>query len=264
VADSWLSRLAASKPVLRASDLYVGRAFSLVKEGAAVLGADLAVISAGLGLVVGDEEIPSYDLTFSRGGIRRSVRGDFDQAAWWRAISGGRYASKFSEVTAGRPVVLVCLSASYACCVVECLRGLATEDRLRIFGAGLSNVLPTALSPFLLPYDARLDSVFKRGTQTDFAQRAMLHYVLRIVPKARQSLADEREAVLESLEGAPHPSRPPKRQQLDDDGIRELIRRLIPIVGEKHSKMLRYVRDKEQVACEQSRFARLFTEVVSK
>jgi hypothetical protein len=262
VVAAWLVRLSKAVPIAPAAELYCGRAFSLAKRSAAEADADLAIVSAGLGLVLASDPIPSYDLTFSRGGMRKTIYGAFDARNWWRAVSGGPYSADLRDLARGRSAVLICLSSSYSAYVEDVLEEIASETRLRIFGAGLVGVLSQRLQPFVLPYDSRLGIKFCAGTQTDFAQRALFHYVKEVEPR-KLSLADERNAILETLAGTPVPSRGPKRKQLDDDGIRQVIRRLIPIIGKKRSPMLRYLRDKEDLACEQGRFARLFNEVIA-
>ena len=113
-----------------------------------------------------------------------------------------------------------------------------------------------------MPYDDRLAEVSSGGTKSDFAQRALNHYVREILPKTPRQLAEERDAVCSALAGVTRPSAVPTRTKADDEQLRLLITKLISIVGPKKSIMLRYLRDKEGVACEQSRFAKLFAEVV--
>ena len=258
----WLAMVAKALPAAIASDLYSGRAFALAKRSAASAKADLAIISAGLGLVLSTERIPSYDLTLSRGGIRSTVSDNFDEKSWWQAISASPYSVNLNELAQGRTSVLVCLSASYSAFLEDDLEGIARISSLRIFGAGLAAVLRPNLRQFVLPYDSRLDFNFCNGTQMDFAQRSLLHYITKIKPLKLPCLSRERSAVLAAFEGSPMRSIAPKRLQLDDDDIRDKIVRLIPIVGKKRSSLLHYLRHNEHIACEQNRFARIFNEIL--
>jgi hypothetical protein len=261
LSGAWLSLLEQAQPDRPAMDLYVGSAFVRAKKAASLVGADLAVISAGLGLVMGNTVIPSYNLTLSRGGVSTQVSGDFDSALWWDAISRGPYATDFVHALRHRPLVLVCLSRAYAPLVVTALRTVPRE-RLRIFGLGLEGVLPADLAECVLPYDTRLGVTVLRGTLADFAQRALFHYVSEIRSKP-DSLEDDRSAVIAAFDNVVKPAPLPKRMSIDDASLREVIAELLPTVGHRRSAMLRYLRDAKGTACEQGRFARLFMEVVN-
>ena len=260
-SGAWLSLLAKAKPDLAAADLYAGAAFGRAKKAASLLGADLAVISAGLGLVMGETFVPSYDLTLSRGHLRTRISGAFDPLAWWHAVSTGPYASNLVDALRDRPLVLICLSRAYAPLVTAALQTVPTE-RLRIFGLGLEPSLPADLSACVLPYDARLGVSVSRGTLADFAQRALLHYVSAI-HSVSTSLEYDKRAVNAAFDQVKRPSATEKRQPADDASIRNIITDLVPTFGKRRSAMLRYLRDVKGVACEQSRFGRLFKDVVS-
>jgi hypothetical protein len=257
---AWLRAIRKVNPESCAEDLYSGRAFGLAKQAARILGADFAIASAGLGMVMSSTKVPSYNLTISRGGLTDKLTSSFDPVKWWRTISKGPYAIDFDAVLRNRPLVLVCLSRAYAPLFQEALESVPT-DRLRIFGAGLGYVLPTSLRPCVLPYDLRLDAGTP-GTRGDFAQRALLHYVRVIHGVHTMSIDDERAAVLAELAKAPKPKPLPKRPRADDDAIRAVIARLLPSIGPRRSAMLRHLRDVEGLACEQGRFYSLFADVV--
>jgi hypothetical protein len=260
VSAAWLRALRKAAPERSASDLYAGRAFATARRAAEFLGADLIVASAGLGIVRGDTVIPSYDLTLARGGIRSRVTGAFDLAAWWIVVSHGPYATELASQLRGRPLILVCLSRAYAPLIVSTLKS-ACPNTLRIFGAGLEAVLPLTLKTCLLPYDDRL-AALTPGTRADFAQRALLHYVTSIYGESTMSLDQDKTAVRAALAKLPKPPRGPKRPSVDDATVRAVIKRLLPTIGRRRSVMLRHLRTVEGIACEQSRFNRLFSEVV--
>jgi hypothetical protein len=134
-------------------------------------------------------------------------------------------------------------------------------DRLRIFGTSLERVLPAKLAACILPYDQRLEVATSAGTRSDFAQRALLHYVTDIWKAHPTRLDDDLIAVRAAFATTPYPRAIPKRAAAEDDAIRSIIIRLLPSIGRRRSPMLRHLRDVEGVACEQSRFARLFAEV---
>ncbi len=260
LCDAWLRAVKNGTPERRAGDLYAGRAFSLAKQAADTLGADFAIASAGLGMVMAGTLIPSYDLTISRNGLRDSLLGGFDPVKWWQRISKGPYATDCRAALRDRPLVLACLSRAYAALVGHALE-YVPPDRLRLFGAGLDLVLPTSLRACVLPYDQRLDTAMP-GTRGDFAQRALLHYVKVIYGANTMPLDKEKQAVLASLADTSKPKAIPKRPRADDATIRALIVRLLPTIGPKRSVMLRHLRDIEGLACEQGRFYSLFEDVV--
>ncbi|HTD35462.1 MAG TPA: hypothetical protein VK665_17470 [Candidatus Elarobacter sp.] len=221
------------------------------------------IVSAGLGCVRATTAIPGYDLTLTRDGVRAHVEGAFDAAAWWRCVERGPYSARLADELHGRPLVLACLSRAYAPLVAPELAAIP-PDRLRIFGRALDGVLPPAVAACVLPYDDRLETAGPPGTRSDFAQRALMHYAEKIAPSSDGSLALDRAAVTAALASQPQPRSIPARTRADDEAIRELIARLLPVVGKGSSAMLRHLRDREGFACEQGRFARLYRDVAER
>ena len=77
----------------------------------------------------------------------------------------------------------------------------------------LADLLPRDLRPQILPYDGRLEEVFP-GIQVDFAQRAMLHFVREVLPRAPGGAVSEHATRVEQILQAARPSPEPK----DDPG----------------------------------------------
>jgi hypothetical protein len=262
---AWLVRLTTLTACCPAAALYAGRGFHLARRAAETAGAPLYIISAGLGLVVGDRPVPAYGVTVSGRGpdaIALRAVGRFDPVSWWRAVSRGPFATPLTDMlgatssTSGP--VLVALTHPYARMVASVLEELPDDKlaHLRIIGLKLDNVLPGRLQRAVLPYDERFDSMMP-GTRSDFPQRALLHFVtkgLAAYPSADANY--HRDWVRSTL--APHdaPSRP-NRARVSDEGITDLIERHLPTtrcVG----RLLRTLRDEEGIACEQARFTRLY------
>jgi hypothetical protein len=112
----------------------------------------------------------------------------------------------------------------------------------------------------VLPYDERLESIIGHaGTRSDFPQRALKHFVsalaAHLLPIGEASLA-----VSAALGDVQHKAIP-KRKRLNDVEIRELIRQAWDNFGGNSTKILRHLRDKELVACEQGRFSKLRRQV---
>jgi hypothetical protein len=266
VSQGWRAQLVGAPARSAARDLYTGRGFGLAKLAAELANSPLFIVSAGLGLVMGDTIAPAYGLTISRGhedSISSKVVGGFDATAWFADLLTGPYSSRWSHVTDNRGGrVLIAVTRPYAELVAESLSALAPEalGRLRIFGAGLSDALPACLSPFLLPYDDRLDTLFP-GTKSDFAQRAMLHFVQYIADQPADCVIDC-NAVTAALNGVEAPARPSRAQRTDDEILTLIAERLGP--GASASRLLRTLRDRDGIACEQNRFAKLFRAAVAR
>lgn len=87
VANSWRNRLKSARTVAPAVDVYCGRSFREAFLAAQAGRSDFWIISAGLGLIRGNETIPSYSLSLVRRSTEfigaRVVDESFDAARWW-------------------------------------------------------------------------------------------------------------------------------------------------------------------------------------
>jgi hypothetical protein len=264
VAEAWTRLLRATPPTHQARDLYKGRAFSLAASGAHQLGSDFAIISAGLGLVRADTKIPSYDITARAGGpasVRDRIVGEFSLPDWWDVIKCGPFSADLRRDFSGKRLLL-CLSRSYLEMIQNDLRNIIGDGGdLRIFGLSLDRAVPGELRPFIMPYDARLAGFWKKGTKSDFAQRALSHYIEVIVSKGLP-LEAEKLLIQRLLDTAPAPESLPRRQRLSDLELKAVIVELLPTVGRSRTRLLAVVRKERGLACEQSRFSRLCDEVL--
>ena len=66
VANESAVRVKESIPTNAARDVYAGRSFVELKAAQSLVSADLVIISAGLGIVRGQQKIPNYGITVSR------------------------------------------------------------------------------------------------------------------------------------------------------------------------------------------------------
>lgn len=259
LAAEWLRLLREAPTAGPAAEVYGGRGFRLARAAADAAAADLAIVSAGLGWVSSSTHIPAYDLTTTRGGLGAKTDSNFDPISWWSHVVAGPFSSPPSRDLAGRSRVLVCISRAYAPFMNAALASFPAR-RLRIFGAGINDLLLPALRSSVMPYDDRLASIGFSGTRSDFAQRALTHFLLHL-PQGR-SVDEDRSAVSAALEGAQLPAAWPKRRAADDEEVLEFIRGMLPMLGPRRTVMLRQLRNVHGVACEQGRFARLFAEAV--
>ncbi|MDC9824829.1 hypothetical protein PRN20_13925 [Devosia sp. ZB163] len=213
-------------------------------------------------MVAADHRVPVYGLTVSPGhaeSVGARVQGDFDAALWFSALLKGPHSVQWSDTFArGRGRVLIALTRPYADMIGSSLRDLDPSflARLRIFGASLSALLPTEVHCALMPYDARLDAITP-GTRADFSQRALYHFVRAVAPSVgSQNSEADAEAVRHALVAVTAPQRAQRVRQTDEEIIR-LIREHLRFQSGIGS-VLRRLRDQDGVACEQSRFKRLY------
>src|SRR5690242_12586265 len=106
VAGEWRKRLSTASAVGVATDVYCGRSFQEAVSAARAGSADFRIISGGLGLVRGDEPIPTYSLSLvrrSREFVGSRVLGSpFSAPRWWREIQKTNDAPLATLIRANR------------------------------------------------------------------------------------------------------------------------------------------------------------------
>ena len=262
VQTAWIEKIRTLPANTAASALYAGRGFGLATQAAKIAKGKLYILSAGLGLVADDQQVPVYGLTVSGGhaeSVSTRVTGEFDAAAWFSGLLSGPHSDQWDDaVGQGSGRILVALTRPYAAMVGQSLNALEPQAlaRLRIFGASLAPALPASLHPALAPYDDRLD-VLLPGTRADFSQRALLHFVRSVAVKHDAQNRDADYAAVEAaLGGVVAPDRPRRPRRTDDEILHLILAHLRSQSG--IARILRALRDEEGVACEQSRFGRLY------
>jgi hypothetical protein len=257
----WIENVSQLTVTGPAVELYAGRGFGLARQAADDAKARLYIVSAGLGIVPFDRNVPAYGLTVSAGhnqSISRKIVGEFDPRAWFESLLNGSLSVSWQQL-AGRKSgrVLVALSRPYAKMVGDSLSTLppGVRGRLRIFGASLQSALPKSLHPNIAPYDERLNVILP-GTRSEFAQRALLHFVRSIATKPSSGLDDDFAAVRSALKRLKMPQHV-HRPRLTDKEILVIIRKRLRI-RTGVVQMLTALRHEEGIACERSRFSRLY------
>lgn len=226
------------------------------------MGAPLYIISAGLGLVPAQRVVPAYGLTVGARGpdvISSRVRGSFDVGAWWAAVERGPCSVPLSSIFDRAGLVLGALTQPYAKMLAPCLDSLSDEQlaRVRLFGAGLSTILPLRLQSALMPYDVRLQALLP-GTQADFPHRALSHFAASVVHALPAGGPGEHhQAVLAALSEVGMPRRL-KRPRLSDAEMLKVITAKLGHGPTGIQRTLRALRDEDKIACEQARFSRLY------
>ena len=262
LATGWSSLTREARDRAEARDLYMGRAFRDARLAADLAQANLYVVSAGFGLVEASERLPNYNLTVSEGA--GSIRSHLDAcgataSSWWRELNEERGSPSPLAALATRPDVrklLIAMPSSYLRMVAEDLRSVPEHaaDRLWILTSRAGVVcLPSHLQARVLPYDERLEHVQGHaGTATDFPQRALRHLVE--VLRGHRLSFDEAKLVVQAALGNPGKIEAPSRARATDAQIQELLRAQWTAQKGSSTKLLRFLRDEAQVACEQGRF----------
>lgn len=271
---AWQLRLSDLPTSFAAGNLYRGRGFGTAGRAAVRAQADFLIASAGLGLVRANRDVPAYGLTVTGVGgpdaVRSRIVGCFNPASWWRALQNGPYAIALSDVFLSDGLVLVALSHTYADLLSEDLASLnvACLTRLRITGAGLERHLPERVrKAALLPYDDRLDRLLP-GVRGEFCQRALSHFVDLLTNDGvgNSSAADIKahRILVDDALGPAQAGTSPRRSRVTDEVIVQRISAHLSTSasGPSAARMLRALRDEDGIACEASRFVRLFRRAI--
>lgn len=269
VVDEWHRAVSLSSgDPYPACDVYRGRAFSEAKRAAEIVGGELWIVSAGLGLLRANELIPIYDLSVTGGGendVREKILGTFIDEDWWSNINREFWGEDkpISKMVIRAParIYVFALSSKYYRLVEDDLLSIPPMDRkrLRFVGLGMEKVVDKALLPYLLPYDSRFDGPDSpiRGTRSDFAQRAARHFVQELVARGVNGLEEQKKTISRLMEKW-HAPMQPGRESMTDEKILAYIRKKAkeaPKCG--NSRMLRALRD-SGFRCEQNRFKGLY------
>lgn len=260
LAEAWRGLVGRALPEGPVQSLYQGRSIADAVAAAAYLESSWYVVSAGLGLVRSDQPVPAYECTVaarSELGGRLKLLGA-TAVDWWNAITAHQ-PYPLSRLIAQSPTLLA-LPSSYLRMIHDDLARVSPAEvgQLRIFTstAGLQFV-PEHLADCVMPYDDRLESVRDyAGTRSDFAQRALRHFV-EALGAASLPLDEARATVSAAL------ARLPQRRQsvgkrMSDDEIRRVLTEQWSQHGGSCTRLLRYLRDEAHISCEQKRFSRIW------
>ncbi len=268
-ASNWISRRNKADTHYEAGSLYVGRPMKDARNAAQQINTSPYIISAGMGLISILDAIPSYNLTVqskSQGSIQKKIIEPIRPMDWWRALNT---ALDRKNPVAGlvkihkRELTLIACPEVYAQMISDDVLTLNDEDisTIRIFGPRTPDNFPVRFRNLIMPYDERFDGPDSPlpGTRTDYPQRVLLHFVKDILPgsSSRDDITVHRDSIEKRMETMRRPALI-RRTPLNDEQIIHLIRNCWETAEGKSSKMLRVLRDREKVACEQGRFANLF------
>jgi hypothetical protein len=277
LARDWTRRVNAATRTVRARDLYAGRAFTETVAAAQTARASCYIVSAGLGLIDIEKEVPAYGLTVAGNDpdsiLRKVLEGQTKPRDWWAALNAALgHNQPLRNLIEHQTdcLVVIALPSSYMELIADDLGDVAGAaiSRIRIIGLpSLRRSIPGAAATAFVPYDERLESAHTgaAGTRSDFPQRAARHFIASILSQTNaltESSAQHAVRVSDFLAKFSRPSIP-ARERYSDDMIKDVIRAIWDESQGRVTNGLRLLRRKRQIACEQSRFKRLFWEVAA-
>ena len=270
LARDWISKLCASDDRLEAGKRYIGRGHRRASAAAQRYGASHLIMSAGLGFVRPGDEIPPYRLTLKRSeedSILPHLAPPAEVSNWWEAIERhSPWARRLSVEWDGRSLILIALPLDYLQILPAQLERLpaAAKRMLRLISGAAAAALPVSLRAYHLPYDRRLDGPDSTnpGTGSDFLGRAAAHF-LGLLKSSDDSDGgiDSHKEMVENALGSMRPAERRQGRSLPDDAITAILRSELANATLGSNQLLRRFRDELGIACEQSRFKRLYAGV---
>ena len=269
-AYSWATHVKTSRlddrQRIKVLDLYQGRTFTDAIRVSSSIDGELFVVSAGLGLVSAEDHVIPYDLTLVD---RQNALGKMlaesgaTSSQWWKALNetglGFGALSKLVRCKSSA-IIMLALPSTYLSMVHEDLMSLSDSElqRIRLLTHPSSrSILPQRLKSLVLPYDERIQSEQGfAGTRSDFAQRALSHFVLKL--KAESLPLEDAVGVVSEAMGKLNLVTLPNRKRATDEEILAHLANHWDRTNGHGSLLLRVLRDELLISCEQGRFQGLW------
>ncbi len=262
VTQNWLSKVNSSDSYSEALSLYKGRGFKLLLSQAKGIH-PIYVVSAGLGLIKSESQIPSYDCTIASGlnsSLNRFCEAKPDLTEWWQSLQKNKFSvGSIHQAAKGFDCILVSLTSPYLKMVTEDLKRVGCKivlftgpgNNLDFCGANLTR------APYTDVFDG--PDGLERGTKSNFAQRCHADFIKRLHRLNNIKLA------LASVSTDMNKWAPTKKlnnQRLSDERISSLIsqhKKQFKAINAMH----KFFRHELNVACEQKRFSKLYKQVLN-
>jgi len=280
VARRWLHTATQAQASVPARALYTGTGWghALCAEKLMGSGSELWIVSAGFGLVAGDEKLPSYAATFASGenrvadklaSFRSSTRA---HTAWWAGVNAarGRTETPLQNTFNCYDRVVVALSAPYLaalCADLELLARTLGPDKLWLVavGAELPKLAPE-LNECVVPLTSKMERLIPSPRATLNLQ-VLTWWLSEVVPIAGWSRPEQSREIQKRLSVLQPRENRIKRSFSDSEVVLciEEQRRAAGGVRPRggRTRMLRTLRE-GGMACEQNRFSRLYEEVAAR
>jgi hypothetical protein len=273
VSNEWSEKVKGSiHETLPARDQYVGRSFKEVKKIEKIQNINWHIISAGLGLISSEKEIPSYDLTITNGSsnsIVQKLNCNSGISDWWKKINEkfnhgsfpiAKLINEYKDT-----LFLFALTKSYFNLISSEFSQIKDNSKIRLFGFRDSNNLDLSVKKYFLPYDpSKFDGPDSEnnGIKNDYPRRVMRHYVEHILCQLRGPNFEQESKLVEEYLSNKTPQKILNNKKYTDDYIIEKIKDYKKEDYPTHRILLKHFRHDLNIACEDSRFKALFHEVL--
>jgi len=272
--EKWWRASKSANITVPAIDLYQGPAWYWVRTAFSTLlgkspATELWIVSAGLGLIPCDLQVPPYSATFAFGDPNSVARNVAGNREWWERLSTKKAeqgdCGSIKRLAERNPHsrFLIGLSAAYLKVVlpelVEAKMRLTDPGNLIVVCAGAGKV--PELGDSVLPVDARFENKF--GVTRMALNARMLAHIAETVP-----IDSIEAATIGSVLAAEATSLPPPRKservRLTDDAIHDFIRRNLET--NRHASASQILKELRAsgYACEQKRLSQLFKQKANK
>lgn len=272
VAKEWCEKInKTTQDRLLARDQYVGRSFNEIKSIEIIQKFNWNIISAGLGFISSEDEIPSYDLTITRGSpnsIAHKFNCRSSISEWWQKINELYYRQSYPVaelINQNKDTLfLFALTKSYFNLIHTEFTKIHDKSNVRLFGFRDSNDLDTEVKEYFLPYDSSFDGPDSEnnGIKNDYPRRVLRHYVEQIISQLKEPDFKEESKMVRAYLSEKAPQKILKNKSFPDDYIIEKIKDYKSESYPTHRKLLKHFRHDLGIACEESRFKTLFHEVL--
>lgn len=281
VASAWQTASRQATKLVAARELYSGTGWSHTLRAAhSVEGdCDLWIVSAGFGLVRGEERLPPYSATFAaeENRVGDTVCGfrfpAAAHAAWWKTLNSawGRTQTPLQTTFAAYDRVIITLSAPYLAAVradLELLAHSLGPQKLWLVTLGVQTLSPR-LRQCLVPMTSEIERLIG-GPRATLNLRGLSWWLDELVPLVGwEKEAQDREIRRRLCELGPKPLRV-TRTMSDQKVARWIEKKLDRAQGDEGRGLPRggktwllQVLRASGLSCEQSRFGRICDQVVS-
>jgi hypothetical protein len=221
------------------------------------------VLSAGLGLIPTNLEIPNYSATFSRSSPDSVGNTHDENMTWWEMLQDWRIETNgignFASLATLNPqsTIIACLSETYLSVIIDDLvqaqSNLGSKEQLIVISAGYSD--QSRLGTSLIPVDARFQN-YVGGALASLNAR-MTERIIRDF-KGRRLTSSAVTSHVKTIASGLAKSTVYDRKKTNDAAIKKKIRQMMRTEGpHSASSLLRGFRD-SGFACEQKRFRKIF------
>lgn len=261
---SWIDRISAAVPTHAATDLYQGEHWAVARELIACNRVEVWVGSAGFGLVNARTRIASYAATFASGQadsitLSPSTAGrNAERSTWWHALqhrtSHGRATSLASLADDGP--LIIAASRPYLAAMEQDLLDADSQAGSRLI-VSTTGPVPSGLEHLRTPGTGKLRTILGGSMQA-----ISIRLAAKIVQTIDEvDLTHEAAANLTArLMAEAAPLERHSRSPLSDDQVSAYIASALRTdTPPSCTALLRMMRD-AGMACEQSRFRRLYQE----